>query len=274
MYELLLRTEVLFLGLKPLVLLAIGLPALGVGLVLWLGGTRYSSIITGLLGAVVGAAAGLLIGQWLELHLWLSMLVGAAVLATASILLRNALILVLAVLVVAAVSGAGYLAVVLDRMAPPEPETEASAQYAVQVQPLASMDQTARLNYVDEISGEEPSFSERLRAVLDDTWQAVRPHAWKFVLSVVAGGLIAVFLVWLIKKALIALAYSLVGVAAIFMGSQAASLGLGLQAVSALEARPWLLPGGFLTLTGIGWAWQLVNARPRPRKEPAKKEQD
>ena len=272
MYELLLRTEVLFLGLKPLVLLAIGLPALGVGLVLWLGGTRYSSIITGLLGAVVGAAAGLLIGQWLELHLCLSMLVGAAVLATASILLRNALILVLAVLVIAAVSGAGYLAVVLDRMAPPEPETETSARYAVEVQPLARMDQTARLNYVDEISGEEQSFSERLRALLDDTWQAVRPHAWKFVLSVVAGGLIAVFLVWLIKKALIALAYSLVGVAAIFMGSQAASLGLGLQAVSALEARPWLLPRGFLTLTGNGWAWQHVKARPRPRKEPAKKE--
>ena len=53
MYELLLRTETLFLGLNSLVLLAIGIPALAVGLVFWLGGTRYSTIIIGLLVCLV-----------------------------------------------------------------------------------------------------------------------------------------------------------------------------------------------------------------------------
>jgi hypothetical protein len=59
-YELLLRTETLFLGLPAHVLLLVGVVALGVGLVFWLGGARHSAIITGLLGAVVGAAVGLL----------------------------------------------------------------------------------------------------------------------------------------------------------------------------------------------------------------------
>jgi hypothetical protein len=56
MYELLLRTETLLVGLATPVLAALGIGAVVVGLVLWLGGTRYSAVIIGLLGAVVGTA--------------------------------------------------------------------------------------------------------------------------------------------------------------------------------------------------------------------------
>jgi hypothetical protein len=112
MYELLIRTETLFLGLNTAELLTVGIPALLIGLVLWLGGTRYSSAIIGLLGAVVGSAVGLMIGPSFGLHPIWSMLIGAVVLAAVSILLKKILILVLAVLVISAVSGAGYIAVV------------------------------------------------------------------------------------------------------------------------------------------------------------------
>jgi len=81
MYELLLRTETLLSGLATPVLVAIGIGALVVGLVLWLGGTRYSAIIIGLLGAVVGSACGLLVGQQFNANPWLAMVVGAAVLS-------------------------------------------------------------------------------------------------------------------------------------------------------------------------------------------------
>ena len=273
MYELLLRTETLFLGLNSLVLLAIGIPALAVGLVFWLGGTRYSTIIIGLLGAVVGSVAGLLVGQWLDLHLWVCMLAGAAVLATLSVLMRNALILVLAVLVIAAVSGAGYLAVFLDRMAPQqEPTTETRAGYRIPVQSLSGMDDTDRLNYVEKISGKEASFGDRLRATLDNTWQAVRPHAWKVGISVVGGGLVAVLFVWLVKKALIALAYSLVGTATLLLGAQVALLGIGYQAISALEPRPAVLLITFAVMVLIGWTCQLLFFGPKPRKEKPQKE--
>lgn len=275
MYELLLRTETLFLGLSAPILLAIGLPALVIGLILWLGGTRYSTAITGLLGAMVGSAAGLMIGQSFELHPVWSMLIGAVVLAAVSVALKKVLILVLAVLVISAVSGAGYLTVILDRVAPPpppEPEIRARADYAVPYQSFSAMDSEARVAYVDEISGESETFSDRLRAVLDNTWQAIRPHAWMVVIAVIVGGVIGALLVWFIAKVVIPLAYSIVGTAAIFLGVQAALLGVGYPAVSALNPTPWVLRITFITMTAIGWVWQLFHARPKPVREPKEQE--
>lgn len=277
MYELLVRIETLFLSLNTLALLSIGVPMLLVGLVLWLGGSRYSTVIVGLLGAVIGSVAGLLVGQWLSLHLWLCMIVGAAVLAAASVLLRNVLILVLAVLVIASLSGAGYVVVVLDRIAPEplETKTETQSGQSMLIQSFTNMEPSARMEYVDEISKEE-GFRERLRAMLDNTWQAVEPHVWKVGLSVLAGGIVAIFLVWLIKKALIALSYSVVGTAAILLGVQTALLGVGVHAVSEIGPRPWVLPGTFLGMAAIGWICQLFLLGPKAKthvvKEPEESE--
>jgi hypothetical protein len=266
MYELLLRTETLFLGLNTPVLLAIGIPALVVGLILWLGGTRHSTAITGVLGAVVGSAAGLLVSQWLNLHPWLSMLVGAAVLAGASILLRNILILVLAVLVFSAVSGAGYLAVVLDR-AVPQARPTARAEQRMAVQYFSGMDSTQRLDYMSDISQEGETFGDRLKALLDDTWEAIRPYGWMAILAIAIGAVVGLLLVWFIAKIIIAVAYSIVGTAVIFLGVQAALLGAGFAAVSALEHRRLLLPIAFLTMVAIGWVWQLFHSGRKPAKE-------
>jgi hypothetical protein len=275
MYELFVRIETLFLALNTPILLGIGVLLLLVGLVLWLGGSRYSTVIVGLLGAVVGSVAGLLVGQWLSLHLWLCMIVGATVLAAASVLLRNVLILALAVLVIASLSGAGYVVVVLDRIAPEQPETKAEAQsgQSMLIQSFTNMEPSARMQYVDQISKEE-GFRERLRAMLDNTWQAVEPHVWKVGLSVLAGGIVAIFLVWLIKKALIALSYSVVGTAAILLGAQTALLGVGVQAVSEIGPRPWVLPGTFLGMAAIGWICQLFFLGPKAKTHAAKEPQE
>ncbi|NLH42941.1 MAG: hypothetical protein GX448_13965 [Planctomycetes bacterium] len=281
MYELLVRIETLFLSLNTLVLVGIGAPMLAVGLVLWLGGSRYSSVIIGLLGAVVGSVAGLLVGQWLDFHLWLSMLIGAAVLAAASVLLRNALMFVLAVVVIASVSGAGYVVVLLDRIAPQQAEgtatTESATSPRMSIQSFTNMDQSARMNYMDQMTKEQ-SFSERLRAMLDNTWQAVEPHVWKVGLSVLAGGVVAIFLIWLVKKALIALAYSIVGTATLLLGAQAALLGAGVAVISQMGPRPWVLPGTFAGMTAVGWICQLfllgpkTHAHARPPKEAEESE--
>lgn len=273
MYELLLRTETLFLGLKAPALLGIGIPVLVVGLILWLGGTRYSAAITGVFGAVVGSAVGLLVSQWLNLHPWLSMVVGAAVLAGLSILLRNALILVLAVLVFSAFSGAGYLAVVLDR-AVPQARPTARAEQKMAVQYFSGMDADARLTYVNEISDESETFGDRLTALLDDTWEAIRPYGWMAILAIVIGAVVGLLLVWFIAKIVIALAYSIVGTAVIFLGAQAALLGAGFAAVSALEHRRPLLPAAFLTMVAIGWVWQLFYAARKPAKEVQKEPEE
>jgi F0F1-type ATP synthase assembly protein I len=273
MYELLLRTETLFQGLQTPVLGAVGIGATVVGLVLWLGGTRYHAAIIGVLGAVVGSAAGLLVSQQLTLSPWLCMVVGAAVLGGLSVLLRNVLILVLAVLVFSAVSGTGYLAVILDRAVPPT-KAQAQDQQRMTIQYFSGMDRAGRMNYMNDISHEAPTFAERLKALLSDTWQAAGPHGWMLAVAVLAGAVVGILLVWLIAKIVIALAYSLVGTALLFLGVQATLLAVGVALVSHLEPRRGLLPIAFVTMTVLGWVWQLFYAGARkPRKEsPAESE--
>jgi hypothetical protein len=270
MYELLLRTETLLGGLSTPLLAALGLGAIVVGLVLWLGGTRYSAFIIGLLGAVVGSACGLLVGQQFGVDPWLGMLVGAAVLGGLSILLKNVLIVILAVLVFSAVSGAGYLTVILDRAIP-------QAQAADQNQPrqtvryFSGMGLTERRDYMNDISSEAETFADRLQALLTNTWAAAGPHGWALALAILAGAVVGILLVWFVAKIVIALAYSIVGTTAIFLGVQAALLAAGVPAVSELVSRRGTLPVAFLIMTVIGWIWQLLYGGPKKTgPEPAK----
>jgi hypothetical protein len=269
MYELLLRTETLFLGLQPPVLLAVGAGAVVVGLVFWLGGTRHSAVIIGLLGAVVGCVVGLLAASWLQVNPWLSMLVGAVVLGGLSILLRNVLVLVLAVVVFSAVSGAGYLSVVLDRAIPPAP-SQAQTEQRRSVQYFSGMTPAQRLSYMDDLSHDEKTFAERLKALVANTWDAAGPHGWALILTVATGAVVGILLIWLIAKIVIALAYSIVGTALIFLGVQAALVAVGILLVSDLASRRWLLPVAFTVQTVVGWVWQLFYASgKKPEKEPA-----
>jgi hypothetical protein len=272
MYELLLRTETLLAGLTTPVLAVVGLVALVVGLVLWLGGTRYSAVIIGLLGAVVGSACGLLVSQQLDANPWLGMIVGAAVLGGLSILLKNALIVILAVLVFSAVSGAGYLTVVLDRAIPPA-QAQNQNQPRQTVRYFSGMGLAERQTYMNDISNEAPTFGERLQALLTNTWEAAGPHGWALALAILAGAVVGILLVWFIAKIVIALAYSLVGTATVFLGVQAALLAAGVPLVSDLASRRGTLPVTFLIMTVVGWLWQLFFAGPKkpgpaPAKEP------
>jgi hypothetical protein len=262
MYELLLRTETLLAGLTTPVLAAVGIGAILVGFVLWLGGTRYGAVIIGLLGAVVGSAAGLLVGPQFDVNPSLAMIVGAAVLGGLSLLLRNVLILVLAVVVFSAVSGAGYLAVVLDRAIP---QTQAVDQNEPRqtVRHFSGMGLAERRTYMNDINPEAQTFGDRLKALLTNTWQAAGPHGWALALAVLAGAVAGILLVWFLAKIVIALAYSLVGTATIFLGAQAALLATGVPVVSDLVSRRGALPVTFLVMTVVGWLWQLFFARPK-----------
>jgi len=267
MYELLLRTETLLIGLQPPVLLGIGAIALVIGLVFWLVGTRYSTIIMALLGAVIGAAGGLIAGGRFNAQPVLSMLIGAVIVAVLAIVLKKILVLVVAILILSAVSGAGYVSVLLDYPAPASPPAETtitsiSAQPAGAYQPFLRMAPEARQDYVKQISNQSPTFLDRLKALVDDTWAAIRPHRMTALIAIVIGAVVGLVLVWLIAKIVVPLAYSLIGVAAIFLGLQAALLSVGIPVASELNPRPWLLPVIFLVLVVIGWMWQLFFYRP------------
>ena len=98
MYELLIRIETVCAGAPLLTLLGVGAVSIVVGLLLWLAGTYFSSVIVGVLGAAVGSFCGLLISQWFDVNSLLCMGIGAGVFCIAAVLLKNIIIIVLAML--------------------------------------------------------------------------------------------------------------------------------------------------------------------------------
>ena len=116
---------------------------------------------------------------------------------------------------------------------------------------------------MNDISHEAQTFADRLQALLTNTWEAVGPHGWALALAILAGAVVGILLVWFLAKIVIALAYSIVGTATIFLGVQAALLAAGVPVVSDLASRRGSLPVAFLVMTVVGWLWQLFYAGPK-----------
>jgi hypothetical protein len=276
MFELLLRFETLFSTLSTLVLLGTGVGLLVVGVLLWLFGQRFGAVIIGLLGAAVGSMTGLILGQWLEFHLFLSMGIGALVLTVASILLRNTIILALTVAIFAMISGAGYISTQLDTLvqtSQADPNAPSIYGPALPSQsPTQSftnmLNPAERLAYFENLTSPEEGFSEKMRVLLNDTWEMISPQLWKVIGITIAGAAVGILLIWLVKKIVILLAYSVVGSTTLLFGVQILLLGLGIRIVSKLPPNPWLLPSVFGGLVLVGWISQALVAK--PAKNPAK----
>ncbi len=278
MFELLLRFETLFSTLSTLVLLGTGIGLLVVGVLLWLFGQRFGAAIIGLLGAAVGSAVGLILGQWLEFHLFLSMGIGALILTIASILLRNTIILALTVAIFSMISGAGYISTQLDTLVQTsEVDPNAPSIYGPALpsqSPAQSftnmLNPEERLAYFENLASPEEGFSEKMRVLLNDTWEMISPQLWKVIGITIAGAAVGILLIWLVKKIVILLAYSVVGSTTLLFGVQILLLGLGIRVVSKLPPNPWLLPSVFGGLVLVGWISQAFAARPAKNQTKAK----
>jgi len=284
MNELLLRIETLCLEVAPPWLIGVGAGMAIVGLFLWLGGTRYSTVVIGLLGAAVGAVLGLAVGQQLDVHLFLCMAVGAAVLGLVSVLLRNVLIIVLATAIFALAGAAAYAGVVLDGQSSEEATTGEQQQAAgdqrtvrseqsLLFQSFSSMDPNSRRIYLNEISGSEERFQERLKAILVDTWKALGPTKWYLMGAILVGGIGGFLLIWFIKQIVVPLCYSIVGTTSLILGAQLLLLGAGFRVASALPIQRWIVPAAFGGMTVIGWVSQLLAAR-KPHAKAHKRERE
>jgi hypothetical protein len=261
MYELLIRIETLCLDAQPLTLLGVGAVMTLLGLLLWLGGSYFSSIIIGVLGASVGAFCGLLVSQWLDLSPFLSMIIGAAVLCIAAVIFRNVIIIVLAALVFALAAGTAYSSFVLSSP-PQQQDTEVSP---AQLNSFSQMDPTMRRAYVDEIAEEDAGFFEKLKALLGDALNIMGPHKWKLLLSVLLGGIGGLLLFRLLKRLVLALCYSGVGVLLILVGAETLLMTVEFQMCSALQERRRVLTIIFFSMVCVGTIFQLMVKRaPKP----------
>jgi hypothetical protein len=249
-----------------------------VGLFLWLGGTRYSTVVIGLLGAAVGAVAGLAVSTQFGINPLLAIGVGALILGIVSILLRNFIIVGLATMVFALSVAGGYISVVLDRQPPAEPVVSdpqtVGAQPPMLGQSFSHMDPNTRQAYLGQIAGPEQTFEDKSNAVLKDTWDALGPHKWYVLGAILVGGIGGFLLIWFIKQVVVPLCYSIVGTASLLLGAQLLLLGLGLRVASGLPTQRWILPATTGSMTLIGWVRQLLAARKPQAKAPSKGEEE
>ncbi|MDT8299897.1 MAG: hypothetical protein RQ760_00340 [Sedimentisphaerales bacterium] len=264
MYELLIRIETLCMGAQPLTLLGIGAITTVVGLLLWLAGTYFSSIVIGILGSVVGSFCGLLVSQWLDQNTLLSMGIGAAVFCVAAVIFKNIIIIVLAIIVFALAAGTTYSSMIL---ASPAQQQDARPNPAL-VSSFSQMDSKTRLSYVNQISDEDDGFFEKLKILLKDTLGAMNPHKWKLLLSIVLGGIGGLLLIWFIKRFVIALCCSGVGALLVLVGIESLLMTAGLQLCNVFQEHRLALTVTYFSMAGIGTVVQLILTRSPKSKEP------
>ncbi len=281
MNELLLRIETLCWEANTSLLLGVGAGMAVVGLILWLGGVRYSTIVIGLLGAAVGTVAGMFVGQKFGIDLLMSIAGGALVLGIVSILVRNILVIVLATAIFALVAAGGYTSLVLDGMPVEQAEPNApsssqlfSPERQFLIQSFSSMDPNSRDVYLNQISDPNGGFEAKAKAVLDDTWGLLGPHKWQLLGVILVGAIAGFLLIWFIKTVVLPLCYSIVGTAAILLGAQFLLLGVGFRAASALPPQRWVIPAIVGTMSLIGWVEQLWMARKPRVKARSKNDHD
>ena len=265
MFEILIRIESLCGASGELGLLAGGLVVLAVGLLLWLGGTYFSSVIIGLLGAVVGSSCGLLVSQWLGFSALISMSVGAIGFAIAAVLFKNILIVILATIIFALAGGTIYSSMVLKETVPTQ-ASEFSQEY---FQPFSLMEVSERLAYANEITGGGESFPDRLRLLADDTLADIGPYKWKILLFAVVGGGGGLILIWLIRKLVLAVCYSTVGTFLVLVGVEVLLLAVKLHLCSWFQQRRTVFSIIFLSMAGLGTIFQLVSTRRGKRQAAA-----
>jgi len=269
MYELLIRIETICVEARPLTLLGVGLVTTVAGLLLWLAGMYFSSVIIGILGAVVGSFCGLLASQLLDVNPLLSMAVGAALLCIAAVLFRNIIIIVLAVIVFALASGTVYSSTILGT----GPRQEDMQAEGPMFRSFSRMDPGSRLAYVDEISQEAEGFFERLKALLRDTLGAMDPYKWKLLLAALLGGIGGLVLIWLIKRLVLAVCCSGVGTLLVLIGIESMLMVGGVQLCSAFAEHRGVLTITYFSMVGLGTVVQLILMRSRKPKEAGRPKQ-
>ena len=270
MYEILIRIETLCHESSTLALAGSGALLLVIGLLLWLAGSYYSSVILGLLGAVVGAGCGLLVSQWLELSLLISTSVGAVIFTIAAVLFKNALIIILAAIVFALAGGTTYSGFILKDTAP---QTSAELNSAL-IQPFSSLDSDNRLIYTNQVTQSGRNFLEKLKLLINDALETMDPFKWKILLSAVGGGIGGLLLIWFIKNFILALCYSGVGTFLLLIGLEIGLLAVNIRFCSLFEERRPAFTITFLSMLLFGALFQLIVTRSKKKKTENEKVPD
>ena len=266
---------------------------------LWLGGTRYSFLVLALLGALLGAGTGLLIGPKLGAATLPSAAIGAIVLALLAGLLHKVTIVLLAMIIFALVAVTVHMGRTVGddsrQQATPYPSdltnstTESLPNYSGQFADAANTAGTN--NYRDmpnnlgtpqnfgtpgnlgDPDNPQPTDAHSIALnKLCNAWQTIKSsaqaHRGALVIWALAGAVVGMILAWLLRVLIMAFCCSMVGSTAVIAGIIALLLAKGTPAFSALQSHPRVAPAIFTGMLLFGWLTQLLLLGPTKDKAP------
>ncbi|MCP4707424.1 MAG: hypothetical protein GY869_02265 [Planctomycetes bacterium] len=289
MNELLLKIQDACLQLNGWYLAIPGLAAVIMGLFLWLGGARYAFFVVGVLGAMVGSAAGLAVSQWFDLQLPLTVSVGAAVFAIIAILLQQTVILILAALIFALACGMTYMG---HNVSQPEFQdqllqlnqryTEKALSNQIQNRDTTTLsgDLKAPLpfDWEDQETTEGGLHTQgiqKLKDIFNALFASASDNRNMLFLWAVVGGAGGLFIGFLLKKIIMAFCCSMVGATCVISGMLAMFLAKKIEVFSSLQDRPKLLLSVFVAMVFFGFPLQLfITGRAKKKSKDAEKKED
>lgn len=129
------------------------------------------------------------------------------------------------------------------------------------------MDPALRLNYLNGIAQAEAGFLDKLNALMEDAMNTMAPHKWKLLLAAIAGGAACVILIWLLRRLVFALCYSLIGTLLLFVGTESLLMAADVQFCSALQGHRHMLTAAYFAMVVLGAIVQLILTRSRKKPE-------
>ncbi len=284
MLDLLLRIQDAALQLDPLTIWPSALVGIVMGMFLWLGGTRYSFFVVGILGAGLGGCAGLLVHHFFQTEILISAAIGAVVLAIAFVLLERVVIVLLATTIFALACGTSYMGYSLQDKNWNELITMQQLK-RVEAMQQGINDGTAPGNLADSwmaqpvpetgvnTEGESHQAGKsRLGDIFDAIKESVGENKGMLILWILLGATIGLFLAYVLKKVIMAICCSVVGSTSIILGVIALFLAKGTAVISTLETRPKLTPTIFAAMVIFGCICQLIFAR-KPKTESSEEDE-
>lgn len=242
MFEILQNFELISRGLKPVLLLGIGLAGITVGLFLWLGGLKFKKIFI----SIIAAAAGYIFGIYIIEANFIVSIIIATVAVSAALLIERAFISVLTALLITAVSF-----VVLSRSY----IDDSISMYSVSD---SRPTEGTTLNFRESL--------ERLKLYFIDSGENIKNIASKlpFYIDVFLAAIASVCIVagYLLRNLTCAFCCSALGTLSVFAGMITLLLFKGSEPVEGISNRPSIYLGLIAAMTAFGTFEQLVLCRP------------
>jgi len=277
MQELLLQIQQGCLQLRTSALVIPGLIGLIAGLFLWLGGVRYAFFVLGLLGAGLGAIAGLFLSRWFDLPPIPSIAIAAVLLSIMAIIGQRVVMMALAMVIFSIACGTLYmnhslnsdvfknkLSQIKQKVRGLVPKSEDAESQTLEPAEADYMRMLADQMKQEELAPVKKSHQRglaKLKTVLAKIRLSAASNRSMFVFWAVVGAIIGLILGYLLRKIIMSFCCSVVGSASIIAAAIALFFAKGTPVFSKLQGRDHLLPGIFLCMVAFGWLVQIMFPR-------------